>query len=130
MSSTESTTKQDYKNTKYRKTKETQSNYREEKLHTKKQAPKKNYIQTTAAVIDCANVIPTYVFSCRTKLEKLLCLKCRGRTILANSTGSQTTKLSPLGPHDIIGSKFGSSTISKVFDKNGGIGMPCNDPSG
>ena len=72
MSSTESTTKLDYKNTKYRKTKETQSNYREEKIHTKKKATKKNYIQTTAAVIDCANVIPTYVFSCRTKLEKLL----------------------------------------------------------
>lgn len=35
----------------------------------------------------------TYVFNCRTKLEKLLCLKCWGRRSLANSAGFQTTKL-------------------------------------
>lgn len=45
---------------------------------------------------------------------------------LASSIGSQTTKLSPVGPHEIIASNDGSSTRSKVFDKNGGTGLPCN----
>ena len=35
----------------------------------------------------------TYVFSCRTKLEKLLCLKDRGSKSLENSAGFHTMKL-------------------------------------
>jgi hypothetical protein len=35
----------------------------------------------------------TYVFSCRTKLEKLLCLKDRGNRSLENSAGFHTMKL-------------------------------------
>ncbi|KAF2539846.1 hypothetical protein F2Q68_00023442 [Brassica cretica] len=50
--------------------------------------------------------------------------------ILANSTGSQTTKLAPVGPQDITGSRLGSSTKSKVLDRNGGIGFPCKMSSG
>lgn len=39
----------------------------------------------------------TYVFSCRTKLLKLLCLKAGGRSWLENSTGCHTTKLRVVG---------------------------------
>jgi hypothetical protein len=59
-----------------------------------------------------------------------LCLKFRGRTSLAKSTRSHTTKLSPVGPHDMIGSSAGSSTRSNVFDRNGGIRLPCKHSSG
>ena len=40
-----------------------------------------------------AQKLLTYVFSCRTKLEKLLCLNDRGSRSLENSAGFQTTKL-------------------------------------
>jgi hypothetical protein len=38
----------------------------------------------------------TYVLSCRTNDEKLLCLKCLGNNTLENSGGFQTTKLQKL----------------------------------
>lgn len=50
--------------------------------------------------------------------------------ILANSTGSQTTKLAPVSPQDMTGSRLGSSTKSNVLERNGGIGFPCRMSSG
>lgn len=87
-------------------------------------------ITSAIAGLSWSNYIPTYVFSWRTKLEKLLCLKFLGRISLANSIGSHTTKLSPLEPHEMTESTAGSSTRSKVLHKNGGIGVPCKLSSG
>lgn len=74
--------------------------------------------------------IHTYVFSWRTKLEKLLCLKFLGRILLANSKGSHTTKLCPPAAHEIMESKAGSSTISYVFERNGGTEDPSRHSIG
>ena len=49
--------------------------------------------------------------------------KGRGRTILANSRGSHTTKLRPVEFHEMIGSRVGASTRSKVLERNGGTGL-------
>lgn len=59
-----------------------------------------------------------------------MCLKFLGKIILANSTGSHTTKLSPFAPQEIIESNGGSSTKSKVLDKKGGIGVSCKHSIG
>ena len=50
--------------------------------------------------------------------------------ILANSRGSHTMKLNPVEPQDIIGSRVGSSTRSKVLDRNGGTGFICRISNG
>lgn len=68
----------------------------------------------------------TYVLSCRTKLEKLLCLKYLGRRSRANSGGFHTTKLLFSGPHDTIASVAGSSTMSYVLLRKGGGTFPFN----
>ena len=60
------------------------------------------------------------MFNCRTKLEKLLCLKYLGKRSLANSGGSQTMKLLLVGLHETTLSVDGSSTMSYVFTRNGG----------
>lgn len=73
----------------------------------------------------------TYVLSCLTKLEKLLCLKYIGSRSLANSVGFHTTKLQPVGLHDTMESDTWSSTSSYVFKRNGAGALeppPC-DPS-
>lgn len=59
-----------------------------------------------------------------------MCLKCLGKIILANSKGSQTTKLPPLELHDMIGFNEGSSTKSNVFERNGGTGLICKHSIG
>jgi hypothetical protein len=60
------------------------------------------------------------VFSCRTKLEKLLCLKYLGSRSLQNSAWLATTKLVPSGVHATTASVAGSSTISYVLLRKGG----------
>jgi len=55
-----------------------------------------------------------YVFSCRTKLLKLLCLKCSGSKSRANSGGFHTTKVRPFEPHDTMSSVELSFTSSYV----------------
>jgi hypothetical protein len=60
------------------------------------------------------------VLSCRTKLEKLLCLKRRGSSASANTCGSQTTKLLPARLQETTVSVAGSSTRSNVLVRNGG----------
>lgn len=60
------------------------------------------------------------MLSCRTKLEKLLCLKYLGNNSCANSGVFQTTKLLPTSLQDTIASVAGSSTISKVLVRKGG----------
>lgn len=72
----------------------------------------------------------TYVLSCLTKLEKLLCLKYMGSKSLANSVGSQTTKLPPLSLQETTWLVEGSSTKSYVFERKGaGAFEPPWDPS-
>lgn len=72
----------------------------------------------------------TYVLSCLTKLEKLLCLKYLGSKSEANSGGSHTIKLQPLSLHDTTEFVNGSSTSSYVFIRKGAgaLELPC-DPS-
>ncbi|WVZ79699.1 hypothetical protein U9M48_027251 [Paspalum notatum var. saurae] len=60
------------------------------------------------------------VLSCRRKVEKLACLKRRGRSPAAKACGSHTTKLFRAAPHDTKPSVAGSSTSSNVFARNGG----------
>ena len=50
----------------------------------------------------------------------MLCLKYLGKRSLANSGGSQTTKLLLVGLHETTLSVEGSSTMSYVFTRNGG----------
>lgn len=69
----------------------------------------------------------TYVFSCLTKLEKLLCLKYWGSKSLAKSGGFQTMKLPPLWLQDTNELVNGSSTISYVLMRKGAgeFELPC-----
>ncbi|ONM56652.1 hypothetical protein ZEAMMB73_Zm00001d021264 [Zea mays] len=60
-----------------------------------------------------------YVLSCRTKLEKLLCLKYLGRRSRANSAGRHTTNVEPSSFHEITSSTAGSSTSWYVLVRNG-----------
>lgn len=64
------------------------------------------------------------------KLEKLLCLKCRGRRNVEKECKSQTTKLVPPLFQDTMWSVFGSSTISNVLIRNGGGPISCNPSTG
>ncbi len=66
------------------------------------------------------DMLHTQVLSCRTKLEKLLCLKSVGRRSRANSAGCHTTKAVPSTFHDITSSVTGSSTSMQVLSKKGG----------
>ena len=67
----------------------------------------------------------TYVFSCRTKLEKLLCLKNRGSKSRANSFGFQTTNVVSSAPQDTTSSDAVSSTNWYVFVRKGaGTALP------
>ncbi len=50
----------------------------------------------------------SYMLSCLTNEEKLLCLKYLGRILSANSLGCRTTKLSPDSLQQIMWSKAGS----------------------
>lgn len=74
----------------------------------------------------------TYVFNCRTKLEKLLCLKYFGSRSRANSGGFQTTKLLLVELQDTIASVAGSSTMSYVLLRKGGgaFAMFCTGGGG
>eukprot|EP00250_Pteridium_aquilinum_P008948 c18329_g1_i2 orf=3-413(+) len=62
----------------------------------------------------------TYVWSWRTKLEKLLCLKKWGRRHLEKMEGSQTTKLLLVELQEMMALVWGSSTMSYVLLKKGG----------
>lgn len=76
----------------------------------------------------CRTLWKSYLFSCRTKLAKLLCLKCFGRICFVNFSfchgvrefccvrdsaypTSRTTKLSPSFPHLTTLSSCGLSSI-------------------
>jgi hypothetical protein len=79
----------------------------------------------------CRTLWKSYLFNCRTKLAKLLCLKCLGRidfvnfsfchcrtstwcptvALLGSSRTSSTTKLSPSSPHLTTEAYEGSSSI-------------------
>lgn len=64
------------------------------------------------------------------KLEKLLCLKYRGRRVVENLLQSQTMKLLRALLHETTESVDGSSTISKVLVRNGGGPMSFNPSIG
>jgi hypothetical protein len=59
------------------------------------------------------------VLSCRTKLEKLLCLKWVGRSVCEKTKGSATTKVLLALPHPMTPFVPGSSTMRYVFHTNG-----------
>lgn len=64
------------------------------------------------------------------KLEKLLCLKYLGRRVVENLYESQTMKLLRALLHETSESVAGSSTISKVFVRNGGGPTSCRPSNG
>jgi hypothetical protein len=70
------------------------------------------------------------VFNCRTKLEKLLCLKYFGSSSWAKSGGFQTTKLLFPLLQDTTASVAGSSTMSYVFVRKGGGAVLCSPSKG
>lgn len=72
----------------------------------------------------------TYVLSCLTKLEKLLCLKDLGRRLVEKEWGSQTTKLEPSLLQETMWLVIGSSTTSNVLVKNGGGPASCRPSIG
>lgn len=88
------------------------------------------YGEDTFSSLLCLTLWKSYLFSCRTKLAKLLCLKCFGRMDLVNRSfysanqrsraisgenairlTSSTTKLSISSPHRTIDAYDGSSSI-------------------
>ncbi|OAY65877.1 hypothetical protein ACMD2_14594 [Ananas comosus] len=74
---------------------------------------------SAAAAAVPARDLPQQVLSWRTKLEKLLCLKCAGSSVCEKTKGSTTTKLLFSFPHAITASVLGSFTIRYVFTTNG-----------
>lgn len=69
------------------------------------------------------------MFNCRTKLEKLLCLKYLGSKSLAKTVGSHTMKEDPSSFHETTSFMVWSSTIWYVFVKNGvGIVLDVSPP--
>ena len=62
----------------------------------------------------------TYVLSCRTKLEKLLCLKYLGRMSDANSAGRDTTNEAPSAVQPTMLSDCASSTRSQLRGQQAG----------
>lgn len=64
------------------------------------------------------------------KLEKLLCLKYLGSKVVEKVLESQTMKLFLPRLHETTASVDGSSTISKVFVRNGGGPTSCSPSFG
>jgi hypothetical protein len=67
------------------------------------------------------------VLSWRTKLEKLECLKCAGRSVCEKAKGSATTKLLLSLPHATTPSVAGSSTMRYVLATNGATPLVAMD---
>src|SRR5271155_483169 len=73
------------------------------------------YIEVAPSSLFCRTLWKSYLFNCRTKLAKLLCLKCLGRIDFVNFSFSSTTKLSPSSPHRTTDEYEGSSSILYNF---------------